>query len=97
MRRSRIAALLLGALLIAGRVASNPAETNGDASRIEGVWEIQSVEREGKPETMHVGATLTFDKSVVSFKWRMLSVDELAKYPAIQLVDDKALARLAMS
>jgi hypothetical protein len=95
MRRSRVTALVLGVLLIAARVASDQTPSNGDAARLQGSWEIVSVQRDGSADLLPVGSTLVFSGDEVRFEWRVLNLDKTIAYPIP--IDAKAIERMAFS
>ena len=66
MTRFRCAAVGVVIYLCVGFLSKFPLGSEQHA--IEGVWEVHSVRRDGKPDTKQVGAQLTFAKGVVSFQ-----------------------------
>src|SRR5688572_815080 len=98
MQRSRWAALVLGVMLIAGKLASEQPTVNPDASRLQGTWEIVSMQRGGTGDPSHIGATLLFTADTVTFQPRTFEFDGVVGTGVTYaiLIDEKALANMAM-
>jgi hypothetical protein len=68
MSRIRLAALGIAVvLLIGGRGSNQPAE-GGETDSLQGSWEVASVQRDGEPDLLQVGAQLTFTGHEVTFQ-----------------------------
>ena len=67
---SRIWLAMLGvavALLIGCRSSNQPAP-GGEAESLEGSWEVASVQRDGEPDPLQVGARMSFTSNEVKFQ-----------------------------
>jgi hypothetical protein len=67
---SRIRWAMLGiamTLLVGCSRSAQPAE-DGQAERLEGSWVITSVQRDGKPDPLQVGAQMTFTANQATFQ-----------------------------
>jgi hypothetical protein len=73
MRRSRLAALLMVSLLVAGNLGLTQPPVD---AQLQGVWEVLSVERSGSPDLTPVAYTLTFNGEMVQFQGPGMLVDE---------------------
>jgi hypothetical protein len=66
---SRIRWVLLGvALTLPGGCSSDQAATGGKPEPLDGSWVVTSVQREGKPDPLQVGAKVTFLGNQVTFQ-----------------------------
>jgi len=74
---SRIRLLVLGmvVLLIGWRSSHQPAD-GGEANPLEGSWEVTSVQRDGEPDLLQVGAQLTFTGTEVQFQPKTVQIDD---------------------
>jgi hypothetical protein len=68
MHRLRLASLGFLTAVLAGCFASNQPPANREAERLEGTWEITSVQRNGEAESRQIGAPLTFAGDKVKFQ-----------------------------
>ena len=64
----RLAILGVAVALLAGCRSSHPPADGGQAERLEGTWEVSSVQRDGEPDPLQVGAQLTFTGNEVAFQ-----------------------------
>ena len=67
---SRIQLVVLGValVLLIGCRSSNPPAGEAEAEPLEGSWEVTSVQRDGEPDLLQVGARLTFTGNEVQFQ-----------------------------
>src|SRR5436853_261137 len=75
-------------LLSKGKVAPHP-----DTQRLVGAWEIEAVEREGKPDPTPVGFTLRFINDEVHFQ---VPLDSPLQWTTVA-IDAKRLEAMAFS
>ena len=62
----RLAILGVGVALLAGCRTSTP--DGGEAESLQGSWEVTSVQRDGEPDLLQVGAQMTFTGNEVKFQ-----------------------------
>jgi len=73
---SRIPLAVLGvavALLIGCRSGNQPAD-GGEAESLKGSWEVTSVQRDGEPDLLQVGAQMTFTGDEVKFQPKAVQI-----------------------
>jgi hypothetical protein len=68
MARIRLAVLGVAVALLIGCRSSNQPADGGEAESLTGSWEVTSVERDGEPDLLQVGAQLTFTGHEVTFQ-----------------------------
>jgi len=66
MSRNRSAVLGVVVALLVGCRSSTP--DGGEAESLQGSWEVTSVQRDGEPDPLQVGAQLTFTGNEVAFQ-----------------------------
>jgi hypothetical protein len=69
----RLAILAALAVLLAGGTSSNQG---AQAERFEGSWEITSVQRDGEPDPLQVGAQMTFTVNEVAFQPKAVQIND---------------------
>jgi hypothetical protein len=74
MLRIRWAALLLVAALLAGKGGGDRSALNSDWKSLQGTWTIQSVQRDGEPDPLQVGAHMTFAGDEVTFQQQVVQI-----------------------
>jgi hypothetical protein len=67
---------LLGVLtgLLTGCSSGSDNVTNSSPGPLEGVWEVVSVQRDGQPDALQVGARLTFTLDTAEFAPKVVDV-----------------------
>jgi hypothetical protein len=68
MSRIRLAVLGVALALLMGCRGGNQPAAGGRAESLEGSWEVTSVQRDGEPDALQVGAQLTFTGDEVTFQ-----------------------------
>jgi hypothetical protein len=68
MARIRVAVLGVAVALLVGSGGSNQPADGGGAESLRGSWEVASVQRDGEPDPLQVGAQLTFTGNEVKFR-----------------------------
>jgi hypothetical protein len=66
MSRNRFAVLGVAVALLVGCGSSTP--DSGEAESLRGSWEVTSVQRDGEPDLLQVGAQMTFTGNEVKFQ-----------------------------
>lgn len=70
MAPSRWAMMGVVAAFLAACFSHDVSGTAPDPTRLQGTWEVVSVERDGQPDPVQVGAHLTFAGNEVAFQAR---------------------------
>ena len=65
MSRNRLAVLGVAVTLLVGCKSSTP--DGGEPESLQGSWEVTSVQRDGEPDLLQVGAQMTFTGNEVKF------------------------------
>jgi hypothetical protein len=94
MRHTCYAILVLLAAALAGTWAGNQEVLAPEGRKLQGTWEVTSVEKNGQPDPTQVGSRLTFSGRRVIFQANPLHPLTTASSTT---VDDKAIAELAFS
>jgi len=73
---SRIQLLVLGValVLLIGCRSSNPPADEAEAEPLEGFWEVTSVQRDGEPDLLQVGARMSFTAHEVQFQPKAVQI-----------------------
>jgi len=64
--RNRLAVLGVAVALLVGCRSSTP--DGGQSESLQGSWEVASVQRDGEPDLLQVGAQMTFTGKKVKFQ-----------------------------
>jgi hypothetical protein len=67
MSQIRLALLGLLAALLSGCIGGHQSAGDREPPSLEGAWEIVSVQRDGRPDGLQVGARMTFAADTVVF------------------------------
>src|SRR5262249_11754005 len=68
MSRNRLAVLGVTVALLIGWGSSTHPTDGGEAEFLQGSWEVTSVQRDGEPDPLQVGAQMTFTSNEVKFQ-----------------------------
>ena len=68
MSRIRLAVLGVAVALLVGCRGSRQPADGGEAECLEGSWEVASVQRDGEPDPLQVGARMSFTSNKVKFQ-----------------------------
>jgi hypothetical protein len=73
---SRIQFVVLGValMLLIGCRSRNPPADEAEVDPLVGSWEVTSVERDGEPDLLQVGARLTFTAHEVQFQPKAVQI-----------------------
>src|SRR5262245_31452985 len=98
MPRARFAALVLVAASLLGASGSGPSAAGPDITPLQGAWEVLAVHRDGALDPTEVGSRLTFHGDLLKHEPKVVTIGDLTTMQgSTVLLDDKALARMAMS
>ena len=74
MSAIRLAILGVAVALLAGCRSSNQPAAGGQAERLEGSWEVTSVQRDGEPDPLQIGAQMVFTVNEVAFQPKAVQI-----------------------
>jgi hypothetical protein len=74
MSQIRMALLGLLAALPTGCIGGHQRTGDRESPSLEGAWEIVSVERDGRPDALQIGARMTFTGDTVVFTPNVVDV-----------------------
>ena len=74
MSRIRLSVLGVAVVLLIGYRSSHQPADGGEAESLEGSWEVTSVQRDGEPDLLQVGAQLIFTGTEVQFQPKAVQI-----------------------
>ena len=68
MSRTRLTIAWVAVGLLIGCISGNQPADGMEGESLEGTWEVASIQRDGEPDPLQVGAQITFTSNEVKFQ-----------------------------
>lgn len=81
MARRTWTVVIVVAAVVSGNWGGQPFAVPSDHDRLQGVWIIQSVQKDGQTDVSRIGATLTFTGETVEYVRNALVLLDRAEIP----------------